>query len=199
MLINKPVRTSYLNIFFSFALVSITLGIEVGLAATKVAVIPLPGSVVTVPASTSIVADTPGRGNYQTSPSAQGVVDLTTGLEWTKRRSFSVTWVEAVEYCSELSLDNRGKIWRLPEIDELITLYRFGTTPYIDNFVFLSSELSFWSNTIAARAVGGTSSAPDSRWIAYFTDTRPRDLIEPEFIGGSGSIEHYARCVTNPR
>lgn len=181
-----------------FCVLTTSLGAKDGLTQTSVVVIPFGGEVVEVPASETIAPDTPGRGNYRTSPSQEGVVDLTTGLEWTKRRSFKITWQEAVEYCSELSLDARGKIWRLPEIDELITLYRFGAAPYIENSVFLSSELSFWSNTIAARSVIASSN-PDSRWVAYFTDTRPRDLIEPDFVGGTVTIEHYARCVADAR
>ena len=169
------------------------------LAQNTVVVISLGGDKRTVAPSARIVSDTPGRGNYQLLASSTIVQDLTTGLRWTKRRTSSaVTWAEAVDYCSELVFDSEGKIWRLPEIDELTTLFRFDGPPYLETSIFLSSERSYWSNTVAAQDVSQSSDEPSSRWIAWFTDIRPRDHIEPEFIGASLDLKHYARCVADP-
>lgn len=170
------------------------------LAQTTVVVIPMGGETRTVPPSARIVTDTPGRGNYRLLSSSTIVEDLTTGLRWTKRRTSSaVTWAEAVDYCSELVLiAGQEKIWRLPEIDELITLFRFDGPPYLETSIFLSSDKSYWSNTVAAQDVNQASDKPSSRWIAWFTDIRPRDHIEPEFIGTSVNKKHHARCVADP-
>lgn len=184
------------NLITGFLAAALLIHSTMTMAGDRVVVVPMPGDTVMVPAIGSVVRDTPSIGNYQRLELS--VIDLTSGLEWQKRRTSSTqSWQNAVDYCALLSIDDRGTIWRLPEIDELITLFRFGQQPYIEERVFLSSRVSFWSSTVAADDVVAGSNKPNSRWVIHFSDNSVRDIpIEPWSISPTAG-NHYVRCVTN--
>jgi hypothetical protein len=92
------------------------------------------------------------------------VLDRATNLMWTRDLDHGTKhWEEAIEYCESLEVGDRFD-WRLPKIEELITL----TEPYLSipplpaghPFVNVPTG-SYWSST---RVEGSTSTA---RYVAY--------------------------------
>jgi hypothetical protein len=85
-------------------------------------------------------------------------------------------------YCASLTLAGGG--WRLPNIDELVSMmdWRFGQ-PTVDPTFFPGTLVTFfWSSTLGGAAYGDTWA-----WGA-FTDSGVA-YVEPRVSGG------YARCV----
>jgi hypothetical protein len=70
------------------------------------------------------------------------VIDHETGLEWQASTSGPMTWQEAMDYASSL-----GDGWRLPTIEELITLIDYSQVDPATNF---PNHLAtgFWSSSI---------------------------------------------------
>jgi hypothetical protein len=86
--------------------------------------------------------------------------DSATGLMWTRKDDHGkgFEWSQAKSYCGNLRLDNHAD-WRLPEIQELASLYDPGSTGYyhglgmriayhIKGQIQLSSYSAIWSNTV---------------------------------------------------
>jgi hypothetical protein len=57
------------------------------------------------------------------------VVDHETGFQWQSAPSATgTTWVGAINACSRFSASNTSMGWRLPELEELLSLFTFGGT-----------------------------------------------------------------------
>lgn len=85
-----------------------------------------------------------------------------TGLEWQQVGSNDDNFEDARDYCLSLTLD--GKIdWRLPTIQELLSIVDFGTfNPAINRAVFSTTEPeAYWSNTEYLIT-------PNTRWTVNF-------------------------------
>ena len=75
------------------------------------------------------------------------VTDTKTGLMWVKDTTPGVfTWLKAIEYCEGL-----GDGWRLPTIEELISIVDYSRIdPAIDSVFFNAQSSDYWSSTTNA-------------------------------------------------
>jgi len=72
------------------------------------------------------------------------VLDTKTGLEWQANATESITWREAMDYAESL-----GDGWRLPTIEELITLIDYNRSNPATGFPDHPSAW-FWSSSVYA-------------------------------------------------
>ena len=124
-----------------------------------------------------------GSRSFSVAPGNDMVVqDAVTGLDWQRTVvSKSFKWKDALEFCSTLTYGGYSD-WRLPTINELITLIDFTKDhPAIDTVVFPDTVPEpFWSSTTYVFH-------KTSAWGVYF---------------GTGQVYHYrkegkhfVRCV----
>lgn len=114
-------------------------------------------------------------------------VDSSTGLEWQKelnKNQKKQTWIEAINYCEELNLNNK-KDWRLPNIIELTSLVdETQVDPAIINDLRNSTLFGgfnyYWSST-------SFSNSLDQAWFVGFHSGNQST------IGKLGV--NYVRCV----
>jgi hypothetical protein len=102
------------------------------------------------------------------------VIDHETGLEWQASTSGPMTWQEAMDYASSL-----GDGWRLPTIEELITLIDYSQVDPATNF---PNHLAtgFWSSSVHAYYTGYA-------WSVYFSSG---------YVYGNGKYNGIrVRCV----
>ncbi|NPA63335.1 MAG: DUF1566 domain-containing protein [Epsilonproteobacteria bacterium] len=125
--------------------------------------------------------------NAEFSRSTVGVVtDSATNLEWQDDYSSDggvvkdAIWIEAIDYCENLSLDGGG--WRLPNIQELGSIVRFSHyKPAIDPIFHYTQSDQYWS---ATSSVDSTRSS----WSIDFLDGRHSNF-------DSKDHNYYVRCV----
>jgi len=110
------------------------------------------------------------------------ITDNATGLVWQKQDDNTQrTFTNAIAYAEALDLGGHSD-WRLPNINELITIVnRAGFNPAIDTTKFSATKsLHYWSSTADANA-------PTFAWYVNFS------------YGGSFSsnktTSYYVRCV----
>jgi len=110
------------------------------------------------------------------------VADSGTGLTWQKAEGGSMTWTNALSYCTGLSLGGRSD-WRLPNIKELESITDYTRyDPAINTTFFPNAETYFyWSSTTNA---GNTGYA----WYVY--------SLNGVVDNGSKSYEGNVRCVS---
>ena len=102
-------------------------------------------------------------------------------LEWQTGEPGRMQWQAAMNYCRNLTLDDKND-WRLPNIDELETLVdRSKYKPAANKSTFPNLDLSYyWSSTTSASNTGYA-------WFVYF------------YYGGVGdgpkSSNNFVRCV----
>lgn len=101
------------------------------------------------------------------------ILDTKTGLEWRKDYAKNLIWDQAVEYADKL-----GVGWRLPTIEELITLINFGRINPASDFPEIHSDW-YWSSSRAA----STSNA----WYVNFNNGHVFYSVKTN--------DNYARCV----
>ncbi len=79
------------------------------------------------------------------------VTDNNTGLMWQQADDgIERTWVDAISYCSNLSLAGHTD-WRLPDVHELTDIVNYGeSAPAIDTTFFLNTKVFYWSSTTHA-------------------------------------------------
>jgi len=122
------------------------------------------------------------------------VTDVATGLIWQKclsgqtspsctGTSIKLNWISALNYCNTLTL--AGKTWRLPNIQELATLIRYGTNPAYYTTTFLNGGGSYWSSTTSSLS---TSTA----WIASWNSGTVFTFDK------TNSTLYQVRCVSGP-
>ena len=112
------------------------------------------------------------------------VTDNTTGLQWQDDVVGSTrTWQAAIDHCEALSLDGFND-WRLPNLNELISLVDYGSTrPAIDPTFQSVASNDYWSSTTYAGISG-------SAWYVTFS------YGNQSYDGKSGSgSSRYVRCV----
>ena len=83
------------------------------------------------------------------------VADSTTGLMWQKSYEKEKTWEEALSYCETLT-DGGFTDWRLPNLNEIISLSNFDESEPATAFPGMPDNAYFWSSTTS---VAGSSSA----------------------------------------
>lgn len=78
------------------------------------------------------------------------VTDTGTGLTWQKDSLSNISWKDALAYCENLTLGGYSD-WRLPNINELISLVDYSTfSPSIDTRYFTNTAYHYWSSTTCA-------------------------------------------------
>lgn len=93
---------------------------------------------------------------------SEGIVrDTRTGLEWQDNNiSSPMTWKESIDYCQALSLN--GEDWRVPNINELISI--------VDDTKYNPSIDSVFENTILYPYWSSTTTPDDTSnvWVVVF-------------------------------
>ncbi len=89
-------------------------------------------------------------------PAQKTVTDTTTGLEWQSACAYNRSWFDALAHC-EMSEYGGKDDWRLPDIQELLSLADFERHNPASSFPN-SVSLSFWSST-SATVPAGTGNA----------------------------------------
>jgi hypothetical protein len=87
------------------------------------------------------------------------VLDRATGLFWQKDFATPKTWQQALAYCEGLIYGGYGD-WRLPNVNELRSLYDAKNNPASD-FPDMPSDEYFWSST---------SEVFGNAWFVHFSD-----------------------------
>ncbi len=103
-------------------------------------------------------------GNFSRDDTKEIVTDNCTKLQWqdnSDAKTVAKTWSEAISYCENLTLGGYDD-WRLPNINELLTLLDYRKyNPAIDPVFQNVGSDYYWSST----SHGSTSS---SGWVVYF-------------------------------
>lgn len=113
------------------------------------------------------------------------VTDTSTSLIWQKTESGTYNWAAAQTYCRGLTLHGVTTGWRLPTMNELITLVDFAnTSPAINTSAFPNTPTGpHWTAT--------PSAVPESAYSIDFADGSGN-----AFAGISGAAN--VRCVLSP-
>jgi hypothetical protein len=132
----------------------------------------------------TVPGDEPASGQY-TDNSDGTVTDSTTGLIWQKSLSGTYSWADAQTYCQGQTLHQLSSGWRLPTVNELISIVDFGVyNPAINTSVFPSTPGgNFWTST--------PSPVPSSAYEISFIDGSGM-----AFSGTTG--KDNVRCVHSP-
>ena len=124
--------------------------------------------------------------------------DKGTSLEWLKcsaPQTYSggnctgtvqaYTWESALAYCENLTLGGGG--WRLPSINELVSIMDNSRNPAIHSFFStpITNDSEYWSSTTYVKGISESWSV--SFYNAGFTTTRIKNEAYP-----------YVRCVRGP-
>lgn len=118
---------------------------------------------------------------YSLSNNDETVTDHKTGLVWQRTDDGQKRdWDTAVQYCLDLSLAGLTD-WRLPSMDELLTIVDYALYFPAINSVFDSYDDSYWSSTVHAFY------QVDGRWPVRFTDGYAAAM--------SKSVAFSVRCV----
>ena len=93
------------------------------------------------------------------------VHDTTTGLMWTRKNvgSKRLTWSDAKTACAAVR-EGGFEDWRLPTIQELLSLVDYSRTQRAIDPVFECESAWYWSATLYS------SSPSDYAWVVYFND-----------------------------
>ena len=125
----------------------------------------------TIPEDTFIVSTVSGD---------EIVTDSATGLIWQKGHAAGKRWKEALEYCENLIYAGYSD-WRLPNINELVSLANYDKHSPSSDFPDIPHEY-FWSSTTDTRLISAMSA-----WTVFFHTAA--------VISGSKDIFYYAKCV----
>jgi hypothetical protein len=111
------------------------------------------------------------------------IIDKRTGLIWQDNaaaKSIRKSWKEAVEYCSNLSLDGYTD-WRLPSYDELLSIIDYDRSdPSIVSSFKNAAPLYYWSSS---QSVDDPGKAWHVSFRLGYTDRYDK------------SSEYYVRCA----
>ena len=125
-----------------------------------------------------------------TRESETGIVtDTQSGLEWQDNNvSRSVTWQEAIEMCEALSVGEKED-WRLPNINELVSLVDDGrVNPAMDEVFQQSKSNNYWSSTTLYFAPENANKSTMAWYVDFYRGVQ-------EFQPKKSSILNYVRCV----
>jgi hypothetical protein len=136
------------------------------------------------------------------------VEDNVTGLLWQRYVRVVGSWQEAWNYCQD-STAGRKRDWRLPSVQELISIADYGAVqPALNSDAFaLPKDGSSWAETTAAREAsfahrvyvdyGGTSDIPKSSDGLYARCVRGKLLSYGNFVdNGDGTVLDLATNLT---
>lgn len=112
------------------------------------------------------------------------VTDSTTGLIWQKTYVSDKNWLEALDYCKNLTYAGYTD-WRLPDKNELASLINYGKRNPASNFPNMPSNI-FWSSS---NSIGSSSNA----WIVNFDHGPVSTYGKTNSANGLDPI--YVRCV----
>ena len=108
------------------------------------------------------------------------VTDVSTGLTW-QQADVKRTWEAAINYCEELNHANRHG-WRLPDINELMTIVDMTTSnPTIHPIAFPGTKASLYWSALTFESNDGN---------ALVVDFGNGDIHSDEKIN-----PNYVRCV----
>ena len=94
------------------------------------------------------------------------ITDNVTGLVWQKTNNEHMTWHDANSYCSANIAQLTGSGWRLPTINELLSLVDFGSCdPSIHPF-FNGRNTNYWTSIAEVPSTGRT-------WTIRFLEGHP--------------------------
>ncbi len=113
------------------------------------------------------------------------VVDSVTKLEWyDDKRSGYRTWNEAVKYCEDLVFNDMDN-WRLPNINELISIIDYTRSGIMFDKAFLYKEdYYYWSST----------KSKDSESDFWALDNNTGNMIDLHM-----SKQFQVKCVRDPK
>ena len=118
---------------------------------------------------------------YSLSGGGDTVTDHKTGLIWQRGDDGQYrNWDAAGQYCADLSLGGK-RDWRLPSMDELLTIVDYSRFLPAINPVFDCNDDYYWSSTLSAEY------PQEGRWPVRFTDGYAQVA--------SMAITAYVRCV----
>ena len=118
---------------------------------------------------------------YSLSGGGDTVTDHKTGLIWQRTDDGQFrNWDAAGQYCADLSLGGK-RDWRLPSMDELLTIVDYSRFLPAINPVFDCNDGYYWSSTLSAEY------PLEGRWPVRFTDGYAAAV--------SKAITVYVRCV----
>lgn len=133
------------------------------------------------------------------------VTDPNTGLQWQDDLITSTQvvfdWNSSIKYCEDLNISGIDD-WRLPNYNELLSIYDFTTTtaPYIKSgFNNIGRNYAYYTSTTYVSDKPGENLIPGSYiWVVPFDGATLFPYRDQKSIG-SGSTK-YVRCVrsTNP-
>jgi hypothetical protein len=129
----------------------------------------------------------------QYAPSAQVVLDRKTKLTWERvlGKPGLVAYKDAVAYCAGLTLNNTTRgTWRLPRMDELVTLVDVRSTqPALDTVAFPSTPNGqFWTQSTYLYTPQPT--CPNTcNWTVDFTNGQAQE--------SDAMNAQHVRCVHN--
>jgi Protein of unknown function (DUF1566) len=150
----------------------------------------------TYTASNSAVCNRAASGSDETAFHDNGdgtIIDYCTNLTWQKcsdglsgtncgtGTAVFPTWSAAISYCNGLSLGGAGT-WRLPNINELLSIVNYSTYSPIINVTYFPATVSnfYWSSSTSAYSTGNA-------WGVYFD-------YGNTYGNGKGN-GYYVRCV----
>lgn len=104
------------------------------------------------------------------------VTDTSTGLMWQKATAGTYTWQAALKYAEDFDLEDYND-WRLPNINELLTLVDDSSyDPAIyEPFKDTTGNSSYWSSTTYPE--DNMDASPEYAWVVEFSEGRVRLLV----------------------
>jgi hypothetical protein len=120
--------------------------------------------------------------SYQLSADSLIVTDLNTGLMWQQADDgIPKDWASAISYCENLEFGGYAD-WRLPSLQELISIVDYGRFYWSINPIFSISNSSYWTSNPVA---DGSNAA----WHVVFVHGNTGLDLKDSYPGA------YARCV----
>ena len=124
-------------------------------------------------------SELPENGNFELSQDEEFVTDTATGLIWQNGYAADKTWEAALEYCENLEYAGYSD-WRLPNINELISLINYDAYSPASSFPGVMPSQKFWSS----------STGSDGAQYAWYADFETGGTFDP-----FKTNKYYVRCV----
>ena len=131
-----------------------------------------------------MIATTLLYGSYTRDAASETVYDDQTDLTWEDGINHRRNWADAIDYCETLHFGG-AQDWRLPNINELLSIVDYNTPNRVINpaFHYLIAE-RHWSSTTSARD-------NEAAWYVNFADGYSRNFSKTPVQ----NPVLYVRCV----